>query len=67
MAGKIITSVLTGIGAYAVIKYAYEKGHDKGISDLWDYFETTDQEDFEKVFSAIQRHRERNLKTVEKN
>lgn len=59
MTGKLITSVLAGIGAYAVIKYAYEKGHDKGISDLWDYFETTDQEEFNKMFSAIQRQRER--------
>lgn len=62
MTGKIITSVLTGIGAYALLKYVYEKGEDKGRSDLWDYFENADQKEFDEVFTAIQRQRERKSK-----
>lgn len=62
MTGKIITSVLTGFGAYALLKYVYEKGEDKGRSDLWNYFETTDQKEFDEIVSKIQMRREKKHK-----
>lgn len=62
MTGKIITSVLTGVGAYALIKYVYEKGYDKGRSDLWNYFENADQKDFDEMVEKVQRHREKKQK-----
>lgn len=59
MTSKIITSALTVIGAYAVIRFAYEKGEDKGREALWDYFENASPEDYEKVMTALQRIRSR--------
>lgn len=53
MTSKIITSALTAIGAYAVIKYAYEKGEEKGRDDLWDYLNTSAPEEFKEVVRAI--------------
>lgn len=57
MTSKIISSALTVIGAYAVIKYAYMKGEEKGKASLWKYFETASPKDFERIMNELKENR----------